>query len=315
MTTLSAYEQRGILSDFPKNVKLSYENIIHKKVYSDFVLAIPHGKRCFAWFSRKGFYVLQIGENKEVVEVKAFKCCFSNDLKQGTLFYGTLFLVESKSVFCIEDVMQYKGEDVFKQLWQEKLEIFRQVMKFDIKQISYDDTYLLFGLPVMRSSFEELIKEINTIVHYRVKCVQFRKLDNKNVSQCLAVKNDDGKYTICGLSSTNPIPNPNPVRTKRDVVFKVRPTIQPDIYHLYDKDTSKYVDIAFITDFKTSVMMNKLFRNIKENDNLDALEDSDDEEEFENTNVDRFVFLDREYEMTCSYNQKFKKWMPYKLHV
>jgi hypothetical protein len=75
------------------------------------------------------------------------------------------------------------------------------------------------------------------------------------------------------------------------------------------------VDIAFITDFKTSVMMNKLFRNIKENDNLDALEDSDDEEEFENTNVDRFVFLDREYEMTCSYNQKFKKWMPYKLHV
>jgi hypothetical protein len=312
-TTLSAYEQKGILSEFPKNVKLSYENIIHKKVYCDFVLAVPQGKKCFAWFSRKGFYVLQIGENREVVEVNVFKCCFSNDLKQGTLFYGTLFLVESKNVFCIEDIMQYKGEDVFKQIWQEKLEIFRQIMKFDIKQITYDDTYLLFGLPVMRSSFDELIKEINNIVHYRVKCIQFRKLDNRNVSQCLAVKSDGEKYTISALSSL-PTTIPTQVnKSKRDAVFKVRPTIQPDIYHLYDKDTLKYVDIAFIPDFKTSVMMNKLFRNIKENENLDALEDSDDEEEFENTSEDRFVFLDREYEMTCYYNQKFKKWVPFKL--
>jgi superfamily II DNA/RNA helicase len=41
-----------------------------------------------------------------------------------------------------------------------------------------------------------------------------------------------------------------------------------------------YYDVAFIPDYSTSVMMNKLFRNIKENQNLDALEESDDEEEF-----------------------------------
>jgi hypothetical protein len=164
----------------------------------------------------------------------------------------------------------------------------------------------------MKPTFDELIKEINTITHYRIKCVQFRKLDNKNVSQCLAVeRNSQMKYTI--ISSSAALPTPGQVKSKRDAVFKVRPTIQPDIYHLYDKDTLEYVDIAFVPDFKTSVMMNKLFRNIKENDNLDALEDSDDEEEFENTNEDRFVYMDREYEMTCSYNPKFKKWMPYKI--
>ena len=59
--------------------------------------------------------------------------------------------------------------------------------------------------------------------------------------------------------------------------------------------------------------MNRLFRNIKENENLDALEESDDEEEFENEKDDRFVFLDREYNMICNYHYKFKKWVPIKI--
>ena len=41
--------------------------------------------------------------------------------------------------------------------------------------------------------------------------------------------------------------------------------------------------------------MNKLFRDIKENANLDLLEESDNEEEFENVNIDRFVHLNKEY--------------------
>ena len=47
--------------------------------------------------------------------------------------------------------------------------------------------------------------------------------------------------------------------------------------------------------------------------NLDALEESDDEEEFENEKEDRFVFLERTYNMVCSMNYKFKKWVPLKL--
>jgi DNA repair photolyase len=74
-----------------------------------------------------------------------------------------------------------------------------------------------------------------------------------------------------------------------------------------------YYDTAFIPDFNTSVMMNKLFRKIKENDRLDALEESDDEEEFENENEDQFVYLDKTYNMICLYNHKFKKWYPIKI--
>jgi hypothetical protein len=59
--------------------------------------------------------------------------------------------------------------------------------------------------------------------------------------------------------------------------------------------------------------MNKLFRNIKENDNLDAIEESDNEEEFEDSREDKYVYLDRSFKMVCEYNNKFKRWVPISL--
>ena len=85
------------------------------------------------------------------------------------------------------------------------------------------------------------------------------------------------------------------------------------MYCLNEDNKEIYYDTAFIPDFNTSVMMNKLFRKIKENDRLDALEESDDEEEFENENEDRFVYLDKTFNMVCLYNHKFKKWYPIKI--
>ena len=92
--------------------------------------------------------------------------------------------------------------------------------------------------------------------------------------------------------------------------------IQNDIYYLYRPEYPsklKYIDVALIPDLKTSIMMNNLFRNIKENKNLDALEESDDDEEFEDEREDRFVFMEREYSMLCTYHFKFKKWIPTQL--
>ena len=59
--------------------------------------------------------------------------------------------------------------------------------------------------------------------------------------------------------------------------------------------------------------MNKLFRNIKENENLDTLEESDDENEFENNNPNKFVDLNKNYNIVCSFCNKFKKWVPLRL--
>ena len=57
----------------------------------------------------------------------------------------------------------------------------------------------------------------------------------------------------------------------------------------------------------------KISQKIKENENLDALEESDSEEEFENERVDKYVFLEKFQYMVCAYNHKFKKWVPLRL--
>jgi len=99
-------------------------------------------------------------------------------------------------------------------------------------------------------------------------------------------------------------------------VFIIKPDIQDDIYYLHAQGVNgkeEQCGIAHIADYETSVMMNKLFRIIKENDNLDALEESDDEEEFENEHPDKFVKLDCSIKMVCKYNYKFKRWIPMKV--
>ena len=61
---------------------------------------------------------------------------------------------------------------------------------------------------------------------------------------------------------------------------------------------------------KKSVFLNSLFRNIKENRNLDLLEESDDESDFENISEDKYVDLNKSIIMKCIFNNKFKKWEP-----
>ena len=56
--------------------------------------------------------------------------------------------------------------------------------------------------------------------------------------------------------------------------------------------------------------MNGLFRKIRENRNIDFIEESDDEDDFENTTEDKYVDLTKSYLIECVFNVKFKKWVP-----
>jgi hypothetical protein len=187
---------------------------------------------------------------------------------------------------------------------------------------------------------DELVIEVSKI-NYKINCIQFRNYNNKNVSQYLefvnvnvnksaqdfkqkSYKTEDKNTEYKAIDVVKQVTNTNinlesknTNKRERLAVFQVKPEIQNDIYYLYCYDnisqTLVHYNIAYIPDFKTSVMMNKLFRNIKENTNLDLLEESDNEDEFENEKEDRFVYLDREFNMLCSYNYKFKKWVPLKL--
>ena len=49
--------------------------------------------------------------------------------------------------------------------------------------------------------------------------------------------------------------------------------------------------------------MNSLFRNIKENNNLDTLEESDDEDDFENTNPSKYIIPNKKFTIKCLYSK------------
>ena len=328
---LNDMEKEQILSKFP-NVKLSYENIIHNKVNNyDFVVAIPEGKKCFVWFTTyknsNVCYIMELGENKQISNIKIIHCCFNKELSNGTIFYGTILNINKTTFFSIEDVLFYKGKNISIHTWIAKLELLKNFLTNEITQTSS----IIFGLPLMSNKLDELSIEI-TKLQYKIKHIQFKSFGIYNILQYIDFKNIHVILKSIKYETPNIIKNyvkndvkndKNKYGKKNDIVFKIKPDIQNDIYYLYcynDNDTNNKnsnslmnYDVAYIADFKTSVMMNKLFRNIKENDNLDILEESDNEEDFENNKEDRFVYLDREINMICSYNNKFKKWMPKRL--
>lgn len=311
---LSESEQNLLLKGFP-NVELSYETMVHKKVYSsDFVLAIPEGRKCFAWFTtfktQNVCVLLEITENKQICRIEIVNTCFHDQLSYGTIFYGTSFKCKNVKYFSTEDIYYYKGTKVSDKSFSEKLNIFKIIYSNEIKQKYYFEQSVIFGLPLISNHFQNVVGTIE-LLPYKIKYIQFRNsTGDKKIYNM-----DYTKQNQFGGTQSQQISGPRN-DLKREIVFKIKPDIQNDIYHLhyYDNNSSENIfDVAYIPDYKTSVMMNKLFRNIKENANLDALEESDDEAEFEDDRPDKFVFLDKEYNMVCVWNNKFKKWVPVRL--
>jgi len=348
---LTQSDKDNLLRDFP-NTKLSYENIVYKKVYKpDYIVATPEGTRCFAWFTvlndKMVCLMMELTPTNQISDVKLAPTCFSNDLAYGTILYGTVVTKSQSKFFYIEDIFCYKGSMLDRINWGEKLATIRDMLKKDLRQVAYNNAFVVFGLPLMCKTNEELERRAST-VPYTILAVQFKLFNRTNNFLFMPYKNyvaDRGhervspsfQNTHVKASHTPPpppplhIPVPVPVHVSvpipqqpahvkqpanKEVVFLVKPDIQNDIYYLYSLApdlTEEQHSIAHIQDFNTSVMMNKLFRNIKENQNLDALEESDDEEEFENERADKFVYLDRSLKMVCQFNHKFKKWSPIKI--
>ena len=321
---LSQTDKENILSGFP-NIKLSYENITHKKVFnSDYILAIPEGVKCFIWFTsvndKMVCLVMELTTNKQITDIKIVNACFSNELSYGTILYGTLFYHSFNKFFSIEDIFSHKGNDIDRLCWGEKLVIISEILKKDLKQISYNNSFVVFGLPLMAKTNEEIERKI-VENSYKIESIQFKLFNRVNNYLFMNYKNymnnRSNKLEQTINYNSKPIDkNSYKIQSKREIVFNIRPDIQDDIYHIYSLNNELNEEehgFAHIPDYNTSVMMNKLFRIIKENDNLDALEESDDEEEFENENIDKFVHLDKSYKMICQFNHKFKKWVPIKL--
>jgi hypothetical protein len=351
MSALNNNDFSLLLQEFPTNIKLSYENIIHKKVYNaDINLAIPCGPKFYAWFysfnNKNVCFLLELGPDNQIKNMRICNACFSSELSYGTILYGTLLQLYNREYFIIEDIHSYKNKTVGRENWENKFTIIHKLLSSELKKVEYSSIFITFTMPLLsgQGKLNKLIEMTNK-ANYTIESVRFLSFNRagnylfipyeefsstqvsqqyqKNIYKPISEVNNSkiiNKYSNHNKTyypSNSYYKNENSITQYREKIFTVKPDVTNDIYHLFitneHNGVETLVDVAYIPNLSTSVMMNSLFRNIKENINLDALEESDDDEEFESDAVDKFVYLDKSLKMVCSLHPKFKKWVPVKV--
>ena len=333
-TTLSDTEISLVLQKFPK-FELSYENITHKKVHNaNVILAIPEGKRFFTWFTSYNHenicFSLEIDDNNKIKNIKKLNTSFM-DCLLGTIFYGIMFKYNDISCFSIEDIYYYKGQNYIHTPYSNKLQLLKAIFTNEISQSLLNNRFTVFGMPLIYSDFNLLLTDIQNLP-YKISQLKFRFFEKNNSRKIMTMNyyNQIDKKTEqidkkivqkdtyqrdTSQRDTSQRDTYQRDKNKKTAIFKIMAGTEPDIYNLFitKNGNEEYYDIAIIPDYKTSVMMNSLFRNIKENINLDAIEESDDETDFEDGREDKYTYLDRSFNIKCEFNYKFKRWIPISL--
>ena len=323
-------------------VEIYYETSVHKKFLADVYAIIPKGIKCVIWLINKQCWMFQIakrpytpgasGTKRDIVsydDVRMINMPFTNEAwyaGQGTIIYGTCISEKRNDVqrrFSVENVYCLCGE---KQPDNGALCRFTKLFDAYAKESSGWHQFQLC-MPIMHSKYDDAVHDSMSITTYHVFCIQHRFLNRacteyKNL--CMNLVEPPSQRTLSFFpKQANVAISTNDANTNALIVdqnlahhhvqrqtnrtFVVRPDAQNDIYYVlrrHDEPITSTTMIAHIPNYKTSVMMNSLFRNIKENINLDALEESDDDEE------ESLVDLNKWMRMSCTFNARFKRWQP-----
>ena len=207
---------------------------------------------------------------------------FHSDLSYGTLLFGTIVNQNQHDFFAVEDIYHYKGDNLDNLTWDQRTSILSNFFMNDTKPIAFNRHTIVFANAPFNTNYNKLITTIDNL-SYTVYCIQSRFIGKSEYTNFVHKK----------------------VREEVSALFTVDADKQNDIYNLYcytPQDKSTFYGIALIPSYKVSVMMNNIFRTIKENNDLDKLEESDDEDEFENISEDKFVDLNKRVLMRCSYS-------------
>jgi hypothetical protein len=246
----------------------------------------------------------------------------------------------SGRVFLVEDIFLFKGVCLAQIPFGEKMGFLHEFMKKSIVQKFSNSDGVVFALPVMwtRKSTELSVpSEISAKIPYPIHHIQFRELDrvspflnvdmNSNkiglsTNPYIFESIDNDSYDVNELANVKIAPKYDfrKPQYQQTTVFQVSADIQFDIYRLYAGASDgagtnglsdpSYYGVACIPNYKTSLFMNGLFRNIRESRNLDFIEESDDEDDFQNMHPDKYVDLSKKIMMECIFNAKHKKWIP-----
>jgi len=330
-------EKMQFLNRLPP-LELSYEPKLHKKVYSPLYYIVPKGPKALVWYTywkeQNVCLLIKLNERGNYSDVQLFSTVFTDELALGTIIYGTTFFLmqrdtnqahtQSNTYFTCEKLYYYKGLNVVKKTYQERLQLLLDMFTTQVEQIAYAPNSLIVGLPIICETYEEALTQLEQPYKtYGIAAMGSAAHIKQNGTHAtaFATVTNAPTATVTNATATNatathathaPIKqNATNTTSYGKAVFKIKAGLAADNYQLYTLE-DKFYDTALVPTYKCSVLLNGLFRNIKENANLDLLEESDDEEEFENTQIDKFVDLEKTVIMECVYNKRFKKWQPLK---
>jgi hypothetical protein len=313
--------EKTVLNRFPK-FELSYETISHKKVSSEkynVAIAIPQGKKHFAWFSfhekKNVCYLFELNRDKKIAKTSMKTIPVDHSIALGTIVYGTLLDTEFP-VFVVEDIYFYKGISVKNFVFSQKLGIIEN-MFYSLEK----HPELTFAFPYVwkwNDSEIEVPQKIIDDSGYPIHHIQYRSFDEIMPYVNLSTKQKTDTKIVIPQAHWKVVHkfDYNKPQYKHSTVFEIKADAQFDIYHLFAFGENKsriYCGITAIPTYKNSVFMNSNFRNIRENRNLDYIEESDDEDDFENAGFSKYVNLEKTIVMECVFHNRFKKWIPVRL--
>ena len=268
-------------------IELPYDKMLHREVHSSMYMLCPYGQQATLWFTylgEKNVAVLTTyNKNKKVKQHKIVSACFDSKLSNGTVISGIFFTYNYQKCFSCEKVVLYNNQYISN---HKSNTILIDIITKYTSQIAYSSNMLLIALPIITRTLEAAIEKSLSIPY--------------NISYVRLMKHSGITKNIIRLP-------------KRDVIFSVSAEIEPDIYNLHCIEKySKQVHygIAAVQSYKTSILLNSIFRNIRENNNLDLLEESEDEDDFENISKEKFVDVTKSIKMRCIYRHRCRKWEP-----
>ena len=271
----------------------------------------------------------------------------NRDFELGTIVSGVLYEEEvpkeekepeakekeerknkNNKVFVVDDIHMYRGHYLARKTFREKsgyLFDFLQNQRYDLPIV----------LPVFwNTDHDSSNLSIHREIPYTVRHYQYRSSSRILPHLCMSVLKKPGSVPL----AVRPPPSVLEVEVemsqlikrrfqmnwrfdfskpayRKTAYFYVRADTMFDVYFLgsLQENTIVYCQNALVQNYKTSVFLNGVFRNIRENANIDAIEESDDEDDFEDVRENKYVDLEKEVVMECAFHYKFKKWMPFRL--
>ena len=295
---LSNGQSKTVVSLLPNDLELYHGKFSHNKVpHCKLYRLIPKGKKYIVWFKKYdthvNCYLIELANfNLRKISFKSvsiYNASFDEMLtigRYGTICFGTFVNVNRRNYLSIEDIFYYKNKNVCKMKWKYKYNYITSVLE-DCSHLPFTKYDISFGTPILSETRKELD---NTLIQlpYSCYCVEGFNPEYTNV------------YKTRIIEPTKEISG----------IFKLQAEVKSDIYSIYCENN--ILGTAYIPSYTLSVYLNRYFRNIKENNNLDTLEESDSEDDFEDIRLDKYVDTTKQLPFRCVYNKKFRAWIPEK---